>query len=317
MSKKDYRVRNWKDYNEALVQRGSVTLWFSEEAIKKWREPKKAGGRGRPQEYSDLAITCGLTIKAVFKLTYRATEGFIKSLVDKLELSIEVPDYSLLCKRQKGVKVVLPKRNTQGEGLLIVCDSTGLKVFGEGEWKTRRYGPTKKRLWRKLHLAINSQTQLIEACELTELGTQDCVGFQSLVNSIKEPIAVAIGDGAYDRFSCYEKMEQRGGKGIFPPQRNAVTSTERTDNKKKASKGAVEKRDEAIKQVRLLGRKAWKQQAGYHRRSLAETGMFRVKTLLGRRLSCHTLENQCVEAKIWCYVVNKMTLLGMPKTVAI
>jgi hypothetical protein len=317
MSKKDYRVRNWKDYNEALVQRGSVTLWFSEESIKNWHEPKKENGRGRPQEYSELAIICGLTIKAVFKLAYRATEGFIRSLVGKLQLGIKVPDYTLLCKRQKDVKVVLPKKVTPGEALHIVCDSTGLKVFGEGEWKTRRHGPTKKRLWRKLHLAINSKTQMIEACELTELGVQDSEGFKSLLNSIKEPISVAIGDGSYDRFSCYEEMEKRGGKGIFPPQRNAVTSVERMDNKKKASQGAVEKRDGVINQVRLLGRKTWKQQSGYHRRSLAETGMFRVKTLLGRRLTCHTFKNQCVEAKIWCNVVNRMTLLGMPKTVVV
>lgn len=316
MSKKDYRVRNWKEYNEALVQRGSVTFWFNEESIKNWYEPKKSN-RGRPQKYSELAIICGLTIKAVFKLTYRATEGFIKSLIDKLELGIKMPNYTLLCKRQKEVQITLPKKMRDGEGLHIVCDSTGLKVFGEGEWKTRRHGPTKKRLWRKLHLAINSKTQMIEACELTELGIQDCEGFKSLVDSIKEPISVTIGDGTYDRFSCYEKMEKRNAKGIFPPQRNAATSDERMENKKKASTGAVEKRDEAIKQVRLLGRKAWKQQIGYHRRSLAETGMFRVKTLLGRRLSCHTLKNQCVEAKIWCHIINKMTLIGMPRTVAI
>lgn len=317
MSQKDYRVRNWKDYNEALVQRGSVTLWFDEESIKNWHKGKEAGKRGRPQEYSKLAILCGLTIKAVFKLAYRATEGFIKSLVKMLKLGIKAPDYTLLCKRQKEIQVTLPTCVTKGEGLHIVCDSTGLKVFGEGEWKVRRHGPTKKRLWRKLHLAINSKTQIIEACELTELGTQDCEGFKSLINSIKEPINEAIGDGAYDRFSCYEEMEKRGGKGIFPPQHNAVTSQERGVNRKKASKGAVEKRDETIKQARLLGKKSWKQQTGYHRRSLAETGMFRVKTILGRRLSCHTLENQCVEAKIWCYVINKMTLLGMPKTVAV
>ncbi len=315
MSPKGYRVRNWKEYNEALVQRGSVTFWFDEESIKDWHKSKQRKGRGRRQEYSDLAIICGLTLKAVFKLTYRATEGFIKSLVEMLKLAIKVPDYTLLCKRQKEVNITLPKKVKAGEELHIVCDSTGLKVFGEGEWKTRRYGPTKKRLWRKLHLAINSKSQIIESCVLTKLETQDCEGFQSLISSIKERVDVAIGDGAYDRFSCYETMEKRGGKGIFPPQCNAVTSDERKGNRKKASQGAVEKRDKAIKAARLLGRKTWKQQTGYHRRSLAETGMFRVKQLLGKSLSCHTLENQCVEAKIGCRIVNKMTLLGMPKTI--
>ena len=317
MSKKDYRVRNWNDYNEALVARGSITFWFDDKSIKSWHKTPKKKGRGRRQTYGELAIICGLTIKAVFKLAYRATEGFIKSLVKMLKLEIKVPDYSLLCKRQKSVQVTLPTKVRKGEGLHIVCDSTGLKVFGEGEWKTRRHGPTKKRLWRKLHLAIDSKTQMIVACELTDLGIQDCEGFKSLIDAIKKPVAVAIGDGAYDRFSCYEVMEKKGGKGIFPPQRNAVTSSERPANKSKGSRAVVEKRDKAIMQVRSLGRKKWKEKTGYHQRSLAETGMFRVKTLLGKRLRCHTLENQCVEARIWCSIVNKMTLLGMPKTVAV
>lgn len=317
MSKKDYRVRNWNDYNEALVQRGNIFIWFDEESLKDWHKRSKTSGRGRPKEFSDQAIRCALTIKAIFKLTYRATEGFLRSLIKMLKFSIKAPDYTLLCKRQKDLKIRLPKKISKGESLHLVCDSTGLKVFGEGEWKTRRHGPTKKRLWRKLHLAINSKTHMIEACELTELGTQDCEGFKSLIDAIKEPVAVAIGDGAYDRFSCYEVMERKGGKGIFPPQRNAVTSDERTANKTKSSAPVVEQRDEAIKQVRLLGRKNWKERMGYHRRSLAETGMFRVKTLLGKKLRCHKFENQLVEAKIWCSVVNKMTLLGMPKTIAI
>jgi hypothetical protein len=176
---------------------------------------------------------------------------------------------------------------------------------------------TKKRLWRKLHLAINSKTQMIEAVELTELGVQDCEGFVRLLDHIEDPIDTAIGDGTYDRFSCYEATEKRGGRGIFPPQRNAVTSDERTDNRKKASAKAVAKRDEAIRGIRSLGSKAWKEDVGYHRRSLAETGMFRLKTILGRRLSTHHLENQIVEARIWCSILNTMTLQGMPKTVTL
>lgn len=315
--KKDYRVRNWKDYNEALVQRGSVTFWFSEEMINQWRMPREKGKRGRPEEYSDIAIICSLTLKAVFGLPFRGTEGFIKSLIEQLKLKIKTPDYSLLCKRQKSLEIRLPIARRKDERLHIVCDTTGVQVFGEGEWKVRQHGYTKKRLWRKLHLAINSKTQMIEACELTDLGTQDCEGFKRLVKAIEGPIEEAIGDGAYDRFSCYEEIEKRGGKGIFPPQHNAVTSDERKANKKKASQEAVSKRDEAVKQVRALGSKEWKRQVGYHRRSLAETGVFRVKTLLGRRLSSHTLANQRVEARIWCSVVNRMTALGMPMTIAI
>ncbi|MBX9786312.1 MAG: IS5 family transposase [Alphaproteobacteria bacterium] len=317
MSKKTYRVRNWKEYNQSLVQRGSITLWLGEEVLEQWRSLLKTGKRGRPQEYPDAVILCALHLKAIYHLPFRAAEGFLGSVIKQLELDLSTPDYTTLSIRQKNLSVPLPQRPLKEKNLNIVIDSTGLKVFGEGEWKVRQHGYVNKRLWRKLHSAINSQTQMIEACELTELGVQDCEGFSYLLDAIEDSIEEVIGDGAYDRFRCYEEAEKRKAKGIFPPQHNAVTSQERTANKKKASPGAVAKRDEAIRSIRSLGRTEWKQQTGYHRRSLAETGMFRVKTVLGRKLSCHSLENQVVEARVWCSIINKVTLLGMPKSAPI
>jgi len=251
------------------------------------------------------------------------TEGFIASLISGFALGIDAPHYSLLCKRQKTLNIPLPKSSQKNEPIHVVCNSTGLQVFGEGEgegegeWNVRQHGYIKKRLWRKLHLAINSKTHLIEASELTSLGTQDCQGFDALMNQIDNPILTATGDGAYDRFSCYETMEKKGGIGIFPSQRNAATSTEKSGNKRKASPNAVAKRDKTVLQVRALGRTGWKEQVGYHKRSLAEAGMFRIKTLVGSRLSSHLFENQQVEVKIWCRIINKMPMLGMPETIPI
>jgi hypothetical protein len=317
MAKKPwYRVRNWDKYNEALVQRGSITFWWEEASVKKWYAKKKKGKQGRPFIYSELAIICGLTLKGVYHLAFRQTEGLLRSLIAILKLKIKAPDYSSLCKRQKGLEIKLPKVR-RNENLHVVFDSTGLKVYGEGEWKVRQHGYVTKRLWRKLHLAINTDTQEIEACELTDLKEQDCEAFGKLVEKIDGTIMTGIGDGAYDRFSCYEQMEKKGAIGIFPPQRNSRTSQERRRNKKKASEAAVKKRDEAIKAVRKLGRKKWKKKVGYHRRSLAETGMFRVKTVLGNKLSTRIMEHQQTESKIWCSIINKMTKIGMPQTVAL
>lgn len=317
MSKKDYRVRNWRNYNEALVKRGSITFWFDEEAISKWHETENKGIRGRPIKYSDVAIHCSLMIKAVFRLTLRAVEGFMKSLVQLMRLNIEAPDYTTLCKRQKTVEIPLlvKKGKRETEGLHIVIDTSGLKIFGEGEWRVRQHGKTQRRRWRKVHLAINSETQEIEASCLTKQMVQDCEGLPMLLDKIDEPVITVIGDGAYDRFSCYEDAEKRNYEGIFPPQYNASTSKVRPENKKKASQGAVQKRDEAIIKCREAGRKEWKKQTGYHRRSLAETAMFRLKTLLKDRLSCRLMENQQIELSIWCSILNKMTRLGMPKTI--
>lgn len=318
MDKKSYRVRNWAEYNKALVNRGNINFWFDEKCLNQWQQTQKTGKKGRPEKYSDVAIHCGLTLKALFRLSFRATEGFIKGLISLLKLGLGTPDYTLLCKRQKGLLVQLPKVPANAsEKLHIVVDTTGLKVYGEGEWKVRQHGWKKRRLWRMLHLAVNSKTHGIEAFELTDLGTRDGEGFPLLLDKIGAPIESCKADGAYDNFSCYEEAERRGFQLITPPTRKAKTSDERRRHKKKASPGAVQKRDNAVIQMRQLGRKEWKIQSGYHRRSLAETAMYRVKNLLGNRLSTRKLEHQKVETAIWCEIINKMTTLGMPNSVAI
>ena len=148
-------------------------------------------------------------------------------------------------------------------------------------------------------------------------GTQDCKGFEQLIDQLPGNIDSAIGDGAYDRFCCYEKAEERNFKLIAPPQKNARTAKERSSNRKKASEAAVRKRDEAIKGVRKKGRKEWKVEVGYHKRSLAETAVYRIKRLLGNRLTTKIMEHQKTETAIWCLAINKMTGLGMPQTVRI
>jgi Transposase DDE domain len=313
MTKKVYQVRNWREYNQTLVRRGSINFWFSEECIAKWCSQERTGHRGRPTKYSDEAIECGLTVKALLGLTFRATEGFIRGLFELMGLTLEVPDYTLLCKRQRTLQVKLPKRITPlSEKLDVVVDSTGLKVYGEGEWKVRQHEKSKRRVWRKLHLAINVATQEIESFELSDLGTQDWEGFEKLVSLIDKPLNTAIGDGAYDRLPCYELAERRNFNMITPPQRNAKTTQERGHKINKKKKALLKQRDKAIEGVRALGRKKWKESVGYHKRSLAETGMFRVKTILGDKLSTRKFENQKVEAAIWCKIINQMTQMGMP-----
>ena len=321
MAQKAHRVRNWRKYNEALVQRGSITLWFSDKVIADWHTNDSKQPLGRPRKYSDMAITCGLTLKAVFNLTFRAVEGFITSLIKLLKLNMQSPDYSSLCKRQKTLKISLPKTRSK-EGLHLLVDTTGVKVFGEGEWKVRQHGYTKRRVWRKLHLAINENNQKIEAFEVTESSFQDGDGLLTLLSKIDQKIDKVIGDGAYDQYKIYKISEEQDFTLIAPPKRDAKLTKECTgySTLKKLTPEmlhALKSRDCYIEKIRRIGRKEWKEKVGYHKRSLAETAMFRIKTVLGNKLSTRIFAHQKVEAAIWCNILNRMTTLGMPLSEAI
>ena len=161
--KATYRVRNWAAYNNSLVQRGSLTLWISEDVLENWHpEAKGPRPRGGQVLYSDQAIECMLTLRAVYKLPYRQTEGLGQSLMNMLEVDVTVPDYTTMCKRSADLTVALPTSSKQ-EAKHIVVDSTGLKIYGEGEWKVRQHGHSKRRTWRKLHLSVDEATHEIQA----------------------------------------------------------------------------------------------------------------------------------------------------------
>jgi len=310
MSKKQqYRIRNWKDYNQALVNRGSLIFWFDEKSIHDWHKISLSGQRGRPKFYSDVAIECALTLRAVFGLSLRATEGFIGSLIKMMGLPIKAPDYTTLSIRQKELEVKIPiSEKKQDENVHIVVDSTGLKVFGEGEWKVRQHGYSKRRTWRKLHLAVNAATHEIEAVVLTTNDFKDSEVLPDLLEQIDKGIHQVSGDGGYDSHDAYEDIASRGAIPVIPPRKDAVIAQHGN------SKEPVLARDEVIREIREKGRKSWKKESGYHQRSLAETAMYRIKMLFGRELRARNFENQATEAFLKCRGLNKMTQLGMPES---
>lgn len=305
--KATYRVRNWAAYNASLVERGSITVWISDEVLEGWRPtPEGRRQRGGQVEYSDRAIECLLMLKAVFKLPYRQTEGFGRSILALLDVNVTVPHYTTLCKRSVELAVDLSPRQVQGTKHIVV-DSTGLKVYGEGEWKVRQHGYTKHRTWRKLHLSVDESTQSIEAVVLTEARVDDAEAGRQLLDETEGPIEQVSGDGSYDKRKFYDACVEREVSRIaVPPQRNA-----RIWQHGNSSKPPLP-RDQNLRRIRRVGRKRWKQEAGYHRRSLAETAMFRFKTIFGNTLSTRTLPRQIIEARIKCAALNRMTQLGMP-----
>lgn len=306
-AKSTYRIRNWNNYNETLKQRGSITFWFDEEMLTQWHNVERSGQPGRPVLYSNIAIECALTLRAIFHLPLRATEGFIESLIDLADLKISCPDYTTLCKRQGTLEILLPKpRDSRGkEAIDIVVDSTGLKVFGEGEWKVRQHGWNYHRRWRKVHIAVNSKSQMIETVVVSTNDFKDSEILPDLLSGIKDISSVA-GDGAYDSHHIYAHIAELGAKPIIPPRKDAVISQHAN------CKSPALARDKVIRAIRKTGRKQWKKENGYHRRSLAETAMFRLKTAFGSQLRSRIFDNQCVESFIRCAALNKMFIAGKP-----
>jgi IS5 family transposase len=304
-----YRLRNWKQYNNALVQRGSLTLWFSDGMIANWINQQQSGKPGRSKTYADTAILCMATLQEVYHLRLRSAEGLLLSLMQLMKLDLAVPDYSTLCRRRKTLEVVLPRRR-KGESLHVVVDSTGVKVFGEGEWKVRQHGYTKRRTWRKLHIAVNEATGEIVAAVLATNNFTDGQLLPDLLEQIGEPIDQVSGDKAYDKRNCYEAIRARKARAAIPPQKGARIWQHGN------SKQQRHLRDENLRRIRAVGRKKWKQEVGYHRRSLAETAVFRVKMVFGERVSARGFEGQAAQVLVRCAALNRMTQMGMPDSYA-
>jgi hypothetical protein len=301
-----YRITNWSKYNDSLVQRGSITFWFSDDVIDRWHHANDQPKVGHPFVYSDTAIECLLALRELFQLPYRQTEGLGRSLADLMQVDIPIPDYTSLAKRAASLGVSLDVAKHTGS-INVVVDSTGLKVFGEGEWKARKHGKSKRRTWRKLHLAVNPQTQQIEAEVLTDNSGHDADQVDDLLDQIDVEVAAFYGDGAYDQWKVYETLGKHGIQAVIPPRRNAKIKQHGNSSEPPLP------RDVAIREIRRISRKGWKEAVGYHLRSLSETAMHRMKCCFGNKLKNRELQNQRTEVRLRSRILNYFTNLGLPQ----
>ena len=307
-----YRVKNWAAYDQALIQRGHLTVWLSEEAIQGWRY---AGSpqRGAQFVYSDLAIETALTLRKLFKLPLRQTEGFVQSLLASMGLALKAPDHTTLSRRQKDWSIDLPVHASDTPKHLV-ADSPGLKLYGEGEWQVRQQGWTQRRTWRKLHLGLDAHTGEVVAQTLTVAGTDDASQVQSMLQQTPGAIAQFYGDSAYDRWKVHWALAYGAGAGrpsieaVIPPRRDARL------RQSKRRYRHIEARNRRIHQIQRQDRKRWKRDSGYHRRSLAESGVSRYKRILGPQLAARSWAGQQTKARIGCVILNRMIHLGKPDT---
>lgn len=304
--KAQLKVSNWSCYNKALVSRGSITIWFPDDYVSSWYY----GGpttRGAQFVYSDTAIEVALIVRQVFKLGLRQTEGFLGSLLGLLGTGLKCPSYSRICRRQANLNPLLKALPRSGK-MDLVLDSTGLKVYGEGEWKVRKHGASKRRTWRKLHVGVDPATTEVHAVTLTENGVHDSDQVEPLLQQLQAGIVVesACGDGAYDKHKAWHAVEKRGIHPKIPPQHNAVPSRQARSGKEPTA------RDKAIIGCREMGRAEWKRSVGYHQRSKVETLMYRYKQTFGDKLKARKTANQNTEVRIACQILNRMVAIGMP-----
>lgn len=303
--KPQYRIRNWSEYNAGLKQRGSLTFWLEASILEQWVVDELSGKPGASVLYRDLAIQTMATLKAVYRLAGRQCQGFLASIFELMGIDLPVPDHSTLSRRLGQLSIELPVLPKEGARHVVV-DSTGVKVYGEGEWKTRQHGVSKRRTWRKLHLGVDEATGEILGAVATTNDFHDGEVLNDVLEAIDEPIEQVSTDAAYDHRHCYDEIAAKGAKAVIPPRKDAVI-WQHGNRKEKPHP-----RDENLRSIRKHGRKRWKRDSGYHRRSIAETTMFRFKTIFGSNLSARQFDKQAVELFIKCAALNRMIQIAKP-----
>ncbi len=308
--KTQYRVDNWPEYEASLRRRGDISFWVDEAVIQAWT-PSKTSKRGGQRRYSDLAIETALTLRLLFHLPLRQTEGFLASLFRLMGLDLPVPDHTTLSRRNQ-ILVLHPRCFDRPAGpVWVIVDSAGLKVCGQGEWHRTKHGAKGRRQWRKLHLAVD-EGGFILAQTLTQGHVQDPTEAPALLGRIEGEVHGFVGDGIYDEQGIYEAVLARGRRGgpeprvVVPPRRNAVLSTD--------SDQAPTQRDEHIVAIRELGRPRWKRESGYYKQSHAEGAFSRHKRVFGGHLRARHDEARQREAELTCVLLNRMGELGRPES---
>jgi hypothetical protein len=298
---------DWAAYDKSLKQRGSITFWMSDEAITNWyAEP--TGKRGAQPKYSDLAIKAALSLRLVFDQPLRQTEGLVESILEMMNLDLSVPDHSTLSRRGEVLEVSSKVARNPNDELVVIIDSTGLKIFGAGEWNETKHGLSKRREWRKLHLSIDESTLEIIVSSLTDNRVGDPTEAPNHLDKIDDPVDEFIADGAYDSENIYSAVEGRTDDGdqtvTIPPRAGAVVS--------KAFPEDPSQRDDHVNFINAHGKKAWEVSTGYYRRLLVENAMGRHKGIIGATLRSRSFGGQKNEAALACKILNKMIRLGTP-----
>jgi transposase len=307
IGKMKFRVTNWAEYESGLRRRGSLNLWITPEAVAGWAAPRRKTRGGQPR-YPDLAIETTLMLGMVFGLRLRQSEGLLSSALEMMGLALPVLDHTTLSRRARTWKPSARSKDRQcvADGPIhVLVDSTGLKIYGAGQWLEEKHGAKSRRGWRKLHLAVDADSGEIIAHSLTDQETGDASELEPLLDQINDEIGQLIADGAYDGAPTYDAVLRHspGARIVIPPRSNAVD---------RPNAQAACQRDDHIVSMKIDGRPKRQKSTGYGKRALVETAMGRYKGIIGPRLRARSLCVQQTEAAIGVDILNRMLACGRP-----
>lgn len=323
--KKAKKIKNWHAYNKALENRGSILLCIDENlANNEFCKPIHKHTVGRPKEYSDSLIEAILMIRALYHLPLRQVVGFMRKVFKLYGYTIKVPSFVTLSRRAGLLNIKLLKRaryHYSNDGLVLCLDSSGFKIHGEGEWKVRKHGTSKRRTWLETHITIDKNTLDFISLVNTSNGVHDNTQVAPLlveaeknlrmVDSSKKLNAI-IGDGAYFARNTLKIASDLGVDLIAPPHKNAKLHKNMKKHVLYDTPG-WEDYNKVVREVMRVGLKQWKVDTGYHRRSLVENAFYRLKTIFDDKSHYRTIENQKVEQMIRAKIINRFNELGLPE----
>lgn len=282
--------RNWSQYNRSLVQRGSLTFFCDPQVLKSLRNAKKKHSKigGRPA-YPDQLIILLIMLKISYSLTYRSCEGLATSIFSVH--GIKIPSYITICRGMRRIANVLPKLSMRRPRIALI-DSSGFKISGEGEWKTKVHGKSYRRSWLKVHILVDSKTNEIIDVIADSPAKGDITGGLEFLERMPKSVSILLADGAYDGQRFRLKAYQQEIHTLIPPPSGAILSSE----------NHMTSRDDAIRIITALGgdkqaRQLWGRLVGYNHRVKAESAFSRLKRLFGEGLFSRRGTAQRVE--IW------------------
>ncbi len=302
--KTKYHVRHWASYDRALVRRGDITVWLSPAAIATW-DPDGAGTRGAQRKYSDLAIESVLTLRLLFHLPLRQAEGFLTSLFVLMELDLRSPDHTTLSRRGQHLDCTL-RGVPRAQAFISSSTARACRLSARGMGGCETWRPGHARVEETPCGCRSNRCDRRSRSHRTTV--DDATTGVELIEAVSADIARVTADAAYDTIAFYETATARGATVVVPPDTTARVSRRRPRSSA---------RHRTIEAVKQMGRRRWKQAAGYHRQARVETAFFRYTSIFWGALRARRPGGPVTEVLVACNVLNQMTDLGRPDSYAV